>query len=330
MRKGVAPWKVVAAIVVVLILIYSAYSLMQPGTTAISAMTSLSISANQTVLVRLYSSNPIAIRLQSASNSSALFYITTMPVLYGPVSSVVLMPTVGANVSSNGTRIADMNLKLVGTGMKGATIDVTPLPASLGILASPSILILAPAAFFSSASSNMTLATSTTLSTSSSTIPQATTTIVQNSTASLLQQALSLMNGTEQGMLMKEYKTLYISDIGCSETTYNSTYNIVYGTLPPAFNSYYNTSQLIPRDLTINETALPAKDNVQITYSTLSESSESTGPALVATINTVAPLYLKSLNFVGVYMGLNYSTLNSSYAFQRSIGNNCDAWIPPK
>ncbi len=331
---GIAPWKVVAAVVVLIVLVYAAYSLLQPGVTNISSTTSMSIQQNQTVTVSVYGGSPIAIRLQKTSSSSAGFYVTRLPVLYGPIVSVFLNSNGGANVSSNGTRIADMNMKLDSSDAGSARIDITPLPTALAIRPSPNIQILTPVNFYSQQpGANSVLTATTTIGTgpsSTSTSTVATTTVVLSSGAQLMQQALSLMNGTTVGILMKHYKALYIADAGCSESTYNTTYMNNYYTQPPAYASYANASLYTPRDLEINETLLPAKNTVRINYTTLSPSPLSTGPALTVIVNTSALSYLKSISYVGVFGGLNYTVLNASYTFQKGIGNSCGAWIPPK
>jgi hypothetical protein len=324
-RSGVAPWKPIA-VVLVAILIYAVYSMMQPGALAINSITSIPLQTNQTVLITMYGGDPVAIKLQRASDTGATLLVTRIPVLYGPVSSVSLAPAGGANVSSNGTRMADMNVKLSGSSPDRAEIQITPLPSALAISASSSISVLSPASFSSPTITNVTITTTTVASTSTSTAP--TTSVALTGNALLFQQAMTLMNSTNVGVLMKNYKTLYRADIGCNSITYNTTYFANYHTSPPTVLDYANASALSIRDLSINETLLPALNNVRITYSTLSPSSLSTGPALIAVINTTALSYLKSTSYVGAFQGLNYTRLNASYSFQKAIGNNCGAWIP--
>jgi len=326
-KGGIAPIKIVAA-VVVLLLLYSAYSLLQNGVTNITSMTSVSLQTNQTISVRIYGGDPIAIRLQGSTSSSTRLYVTRLPVLYGPVSSVSLSPANGANVSSNGTRIADMNLKLESSGPDSAKIDITPLPSALAILASSSISVLTPVSFYSSSPVNVTTTATTTIS-QSGTTTSPTTTIAQSGNTLVMQQALNLMNGTTVGLLMKHYKALYLADAGCTENAYDSAYQNNYFTSPPGYASFENASLYTPRDLSINETLLPAKNTVKISYSTVSPSPLSTGLALTAIINTSAVSYLKNVSFIGVYSGLNYSVLNKSYTFQNGVGSSCGAWIPP-
>lgn len=332
-RNGsIAPWKIVAAFVVIALLLYAAYSLLQPGVTNIASTTSMSMQQNQTVTVSLYGGAPIAIRLQKTSTSSASFYVTRLPVLYGPIVSVLLSTNGGANVSSNGTRIADMNVKLDSSDTESAKIDITPLPGTLAIRPSSGIQILAPVNFYSQQPGSNSIQTVTTTigAGSSSTSTTATTTIALSSSAQLMQQALTLMNGTNIGILMKNYKALYLADAGCSESTYDTAYMNNYYTSPPGYASYENATLYTPRDIAINETLLPAKNTVRINYTTLSPSQLSTETALSAIVNTSAPSNPKSVTYEGIFYSLNYTALNASYTFQKNIGNNCGAWIPPK
>ena len=113
--------------------------------------------------------------------------------LYGPIISVFLSSNGGANVSSNGTRIADMNIKLDSSDTGSAKIDITPLPVALAIRPSPSIQILTPVNFYSQQpGSNSAQTTTTTIGPgSTSTSTTATTTVALSSSAQLMQQALS-------------------------------------------------------------------------------------------------------------------------------------------
>ncbi len=313
------------AIVVALMIIYIAYGFLSPSVTDISSSSTLSLSQNQTRFVTVYSGSPAAIKLSSTSPAGASFIITSVPVLYGPVVSFALAPDASLNVSTDGSKTADMNIRLVSSTAAGATVEITPFLSELGVKPSSGVTLLNPASLSNiGSSSNSTLTTVTTVST------QTTTVAAHNSSQILFQQALSLLNKTGPGILMKEYKTLYQKDVSCTPALYNSTYATYYsGSKPPAPVSFSNVSAHTPTDVTLNLTALTAKDNVLVTYSTVSPSADSTGPAIIAIINTSSASFLRNLTYTGLYTGLNYSILNSSYSFQSKILNACGALISP-
>jgi len=318
--------KKVALVAAALLLVYLVYSALQPGVTNITSSQSLSVGLNQTLLMRMYGGEAIAVKLVRASNFSSTFYITRLPILYNSIMSLTLNRAASANVSSNGTSVADFNLMLSSSNANGASIVVSPLPASLGIGRSASILILPPANFSFHVSASNTVTLSTTTSTTSLT----STTTVHNATAELLSQAMVLANQTSIGTLMNRYNALYMRDTRCNQSIYNSTYYSYYHSNPPAPASFANMSALTPTSLSITESALTTPNNVQITYSTVSPSSESTGAAVLVVINASSTLYyLKSVVYVGIYQGLNYTRLNNSYTFQNRILNFCGAYISP-
>jgi hypothetical protein len=313
----------IGAIIIILLMLYGAYALTQNGTISITSKESVSLLLNQTAFINLYGKTPIAIRLQNTSGTGATFYITRMPLLYGPVASVMLSPYAEANVSSNGTQVADVSIRLMNSSSTGAAIDVVPVPLGIGIKASAGISLLPPLSF--SAQVNAIILTTTTITISTTSL--STTTITTNSTLVLFQQALNDINQTNIGALMKLYKALYIKSAKCNASAYNATYKIYHITLPPAPVSFVNISPFSPINLTISESKLAAKNNVMITYSTVSHDSSTTGPAVSAIINTSNISFLKSISYVGIYTGLNFSILNSSYSFQSKIAGSCGALI---
>ncbi len=315
--------KEIIAVLVSLIIIYLIYGALTSGVIEISSTSSLSFASNQTSFIRIYNGSDAAIKLSSTSSSSASFLITSLPALYGPVVSFSMAPGSSLNVSTDGSHVADMNIRLVSSTSAGATVAITPFLLELGIKPSASITLLNPASL-SNIKTGSSLTTVTTVST------QTTTVLAQNQTQILFQQALQLMNKTGPGALMKDYKALYEKDVGCTMSTYNSTYAVYYsGAKPPAPVSFENVSSSTPTDIKLNLTTLAAKDNVLLTYSTVSPSPSTTGSALIAIINTSSAAFLHSVTYTGLYTGLNYSALNSSYSFQSRILNDCGAYISP-
>lgn len=313
------------ALIIALIVIYAIYGILVPSVLPITSTRSLSLALNQTQFIKVYNSTTAAIKLKSTSDTGATFYITSVPVLYGPVVSFSLAPASALNVSTDGSQLANMNVRLLSSSSASATVEITPLASALGISPSSSITLLNPASLTNIGASNVTLAIST-VSTSSSI---STTTIAQNSTQALIQQALTLFNNTGTGALMKEYKALYNQDVACSAGVYNTTYYTYYSKQPPPPVSFTNVSSFTPTDITLNATALSVKNNVLLTYSTVSPSPDTTGPVILAIVNTSSASFIRNLTYTGLFSGFNYSMLNNSYTFQSKILNNCGAYISP-
>lgn len=318
-RIKVSP-KQAAGAVIVLVALYLLYSFLQPGVVVVTSQKTLSFSTNGTQLVKIYNGSTVAIRLISSSNSSATFYVTRTPILYGPVVVVSLYSGMAANVSSDGSQLADMNIRLDSSNGQSASIMLAPLLSSFGIRTSSSVHLLNPTGF-GAGGVNVIIITTSTVTTS---IP---TTTVNSSSFTLFQHARNLMNQTTIGSLMNKYKTLYMKDINCTASTYNSTYYTYYSMLPPAPLSFENVSVQTPRDITVSESNTTKVNNVLVTYSAVSSSSS--GSVVLALVNVSSSLFLRNVSYVGIYQGLNYTILNNSYIFQSGIRNSCGALVTP-
>lgn len=319
--------KQILGLVVLLIIIYLVYGALSSATITINSARSLSLSVNQTLFVQIYNGTTTALKLHSLSATGATFYVIKVPVLYNPLVTFSLSPLSSVNVSSDGSKTADMNIQLISTSASGATVEVTPLEAALGIRPSSSILLQNPAGLgvTQSASLNLTATqTTTTVTTVSST-----TTVAQNSNAALLQSALRLANLSGIGGVIAGYNKLYMKDTACDQSVYDITYKVYYGSLPPPPESFANMSFFTPTMINVTESLLPEKNNVKITYSTVSPSPETTGPAVIVVVNTSSASYLKNVTFTGIYQGWDVSLLTSTYDFQNGLGGSCGAYISP-
>jgi hypothetical protein len=149
-----------------------------------------------------------------------------------------------------------------------------------------------------------------------------------NSSQAEVAKAMGLINSTGTGVLMNNYAKLYAKDSGCNASTYNSTYLTYHASAPPAPVDFANLSQVVPRSLTVSASVSSGPD-VAVVYKTAAPSSASTGAALVVIVNTSSSSFLSSVTYTGVYYGLNYTQLNSTYAFQSKILNACAAYVTP-
>ncbi len=310
--------------IVFLIVVYAIYSLAFPSVITVSSAQSLSLGQNQTVFMRLYNSSVVALTLTSSSASGASFSLGAVPLLYSSMVSFTLTPSQSMSVSAFGMQSADMNIVLTSSSGTGASVEITPLHEVLGVGVSPGVSISNPSSLSGVAAANVTIV----VPQSTSSVASTTTVKPQNSSQTEVAKAMGLINSTGTGVLMNNYAKLYAKDPGCNASTYNSTYRTYHGSAPPAPVDFANLSQVVPRSLTVNA-SVSSGPNVAVVYKTAAPSSSSTGAALVAIVNTSSSSFLSSVTYTGVYYGLNYTQLNSTYAFQSKILNACAAYVTP-
>ncbi len=182
-RQGIA----VAAVIIVAAIV-AAYFLTQPSVTGIASTKTVSLRANQTSYFSVLGSI-VVVRLQSSSAGAATFYASQTPVLFGSISLFSLTPGASANVSSSGSGTADMNVRLVSGSATGATVSITPLPASLDVRPSSSVSVLSPLAF--GASGGTAVGSSGNLGSVGSGAPGATTASTTVATTTTVAQSAS-------------------------------------------------------------------------------------------------------------------------------------------
>jgi hypothetical protein len=318
------------AAVVLLIAIFAAYFVTQPGVTEITTTKTVTLYSNQTSYIGIPSS-VVALRLQISSASQATFYASQTPVLLGSVSLFSLAPGASANVSSAGSGSADMNIRLVSSTATAAVVAITPLSPSLGVRTSGMVSVMNPIAFGTAnvaAGSGVNSVGGAAQTTLSTTVPTVTTSV--QPTVSAAQQALNISNGTALGKLMVNFNNLYKSGKTCDPNTYNITYVRYYSSMPTGPASFYNASQLTPTAMVASAVQTGASGNYKVTYSTVSPSPDTSGPAVTLSVN-VATASISNTTFMGVFMDLNYTTVSQIYSFQSTIpnSNHCAAYIPP-
>ncbi len=225
------------------------------------------------------------------------------------------------NVSISGNEYADLNIKLLSVNSTGAELYLTPISSVLGILPSKSIVQIPPATIGSVKGMKIILATTTT-STS-------TTTSTINQTAALLAAAISFANkDTSEGALMSAYNQLYIKDKVCNSGIYNETYLHYYGVMPSGPLSFENVSALTP--VGINASAyLISNQLVYVNYSAIMRNgTKSEILSIELNMSPSAMLPIVKVAFEGLLYGDNYTIVNSTYTFQKSISNYCGAYVP--
>jgi hypothetical protein len=322
------------AVVILAVAVIAAYLVVQPGVTEVTATRTVSFQANQTLYFGL-SDGTVALKLQSSTPSTAVFYASQTPVLFGSVSQFSLNQGMSANVSSSGSVSADMNIMLISTSATGATVQITPLSTSLGVKPSGSVSVMNPIAFGSNAAAVTTVAASSNTqtgqetSTVSTTVPS-TTTANQIASITPAQRAMAAANNSTAGKLMLDFRKLYLADASCDSNTYSITYVKYYSAMPTGPNSFANVSELTPTDVKVSASQTGSSGDYKVTYSMVSQSSVTSGPAVTMTVDPTTGA-VSGITYEGMFMGFNYTVASQLYDFQSTIPNSnvCAAYISP-
>ena len=315
--------KSAAAVVVVVIIIAAAFFL-NSGAHArtISSSTPFVLRTGGTAYFSISGQKQaFSIFLKNASESGAEVYMSGYPVLEWPILEVYLTKAEEANVSLWNTGPADLQIKLVSSNATGASLIMTPVPATFSIKPSPGIKAVNPSQLYGQNAAQQTTisANSTAYTTPISTAVSTVTTTVQQSSGSA---AFGLANNTYIGTLMAKYKQMYIKDTACTPSVYNSTLITYAKQSPVGPLSFYNVSRQTPGNL--NVSASGTASGYRLTYTTISPSETSTAVTMYIT----ASGSIINVTYGGIFTGMNYSQLSSSYIFQSGIGNDCGAYIP--
>lgn len=319
------------AIIVVVVLIAAAAWFLFAGGAPVSQLSSplnLVLQQNQSAYFRVGNSTAISVvSLRSPGNSSAVFYISDLPILNGPMSVVTILSGGGVNLSTSGSSYANINIALLSSNSTGARIKLTPLASSLSIRTSRGVSLVQPPSFFSQGPGVVVNVTITTTAATSSTTVGSTSTIL-NTTSGRIAAAYSIANASAPGALMLKLKALYEADVHCNASTYNTTYLAQKSRLPTGPFTFVNVTPFVPTDITASAVQAVA-NNYLVTYSTVAPSSLSSGPALLIGVNisSATSSHILNVTFRGIFQGDNYTMVNSAYAVQSRIGNACAAYI---
>lgn len=286
---------------------------------------------NQSVYLKILNSTHVSVLyLQKVQNSSSVFYVSSVPILSGPISAVQIAAGSGINVSTEGSATANLNIALLASNSSGARVKLTPITSSLSIRVSSSVTLLSLPSFgfgTSNKSSGFTV-TSTAATTSAVTTSVAATTTIANTTAAKEQQALSLANTTGPGSLMVKYKVLYQAVSGCTPSLYNSTYLSQIHVPPGGPSAYANVTPITPTNITTHVAQTANPDNFLVTYSTATPTPLPVGSVALSMGINVSSSAIVNVTFKGIFQGLNYTKVNNGYAIQAAVGNACGALIP--
>ncbi len=291
----------------------AAYFIFSNGTVGIGSAKTLAIGSIPTVIRIGSYQYTIAFHGQNSGGSTAYLYVGRSPVLMNPTLNVTVPLNSTTNINWGTSGYAVMQIKLDSINGQHAYVTVTPLQSSLSIPVDYNRIKVIGAA----AGSYQGSAGSTTNSTPKTT--STTTTI--NQTLSAQQRAMQVLQSNEWYPVMVNETTLYANTTKCTPSVYNSSYIGVNSHAPQPPLDYWNVSTIAPYAITLNLTNA-GKGNYAATYSTLSQSSYTTGRALQLIIN-ISTSSVVNVTESGIFQGLGFSDIQSIVQRAQSVGNAC-------
>ncbi len=298
----------IGAIAVVVIVIAAAVLLVSGGSTNISGPTTMTLKSTPVVIKSGGSEYVLSLHGSSGANGTAYVYIVKSPVLQNTAENVTLL--LGNYTRVNlGTSYANIEIKLDSVNGTAAKITLDPLQAYLDV--TPDFSRIHAVA---QASSNFTTTVIQVTTTSS-------TSTIYNQTKAAYTRIQSYLEESDWYGLMANYTTYYENSKNCSPALYNGTYIRMQLTAPVPPFDYWNATVFTPYDLTYNISNV-GNGSYAVTYSTVSASAETTGPALVLIMNLTTG-EITNTTLSGPFKDLSFSSLQSLASEVVAAGNSC-------
>jgi hypothetical protein len=327
-----------AAIIAAIVLIYlestagSVVSLYSPKTFSVEHGQVISIAipgTNGTFSVLSYMTGALRSTL----------YISKHPLLMSQIFVLNISPGDIFNLSFSNTEYADVQIKAVAMNSTDVTIDVSPI-AGLGIRRS-STSAFSP---WPSAQESSTAASQQNIARQNTTAPVVSNSIngtainsigspAGNSTSAsnatmqgstyTVPEIMHVVNSTSDGAIMENYNQLYIKNRACTAAAYNTTYWKYKNVAPSGIYAFGSVEPSIPKNYNI--TVVNTEPEI---YSVKYLPAGVQGPAgnlLSITVNMSS----QKVILAAFEQGLNYSSLESAFAYQSGISGFCGAYINP-
>ncbi len=324
-KQGFAKKLVVVVIVAIVIIIAGA--LMLNGTPTVSSLTTVSIIRNSSYNFYLPGASDLfSIYLIYSSPSSTTLYFGQAPILNNNIGVVQLGEGQSANISLNGDSNADLQISVIASSLKSATLSLSYIPSTIGIRQSSIVKSLNN---FNSSYQQTQTSIQTTVAQQSNTQQQTSTTTVAVTTIpqeTASQLAITAANQTYLGKLMSGYNQIYVREASlCTPSAYNTSFLEANHYPPSGPYTYSNASVVVPRYITANAT-LVSGDTYNATYTAASLSGKSTILVFTFNNNTKA---VTSYTFKGDFLDLSYNEALQQYqSMNLSSGGDCSAYIP--
>ncbi len=245
------------ALIVIIALVAAYIAVQTPTAEQITSNKTITLSLNSSYNFMLPGNSTIAsIFLASSSNAGAVLYLSKVPVLEKDIVIVPLSKGTPVNISVYGLQYADLQVYLVSSNSKNATISLAAIPKNLDI--NPETFQFLEATSFGSNQAktsgitpNYTSITTTLQASTTS------TTVTSVPSANAVQQAISYANSSVEGTLIVNYNHLYERAASqCVPPAYNNTYVPKHASVPKGQNTFYNVTPAIPTSIFVRATQI--------------------------------------------------------------------------
>ncbi len=321
-QRGTSPlFAIILVAIAAIVVIAVAYLYYASGTPVIIYNRTITLHANQSSYFAI-NGVKMAIMLSKISSSKAYLSLGKSPIIANPIYGFSMYSGHTVNLSSSGSSIANIQVKLINLTNSSSTIEIIKIPEGFSV---------ASGGFNTTYPVPLYLFNQTSSKASNQSTPETTTTIVQSSgspsssgTSNADAAVISVANSTYIGKLMLGLNQLYSQGKGCTETLYNTALSQYKGENPTGPLSFLNASAETPTGITQNV----ANINGAVYYINYTVSLPHRSPMLSLSmkLNSTTAV-ISSVSFSGAFQGLNYTTLNKEYTFQSSINNACAAYI---
>jgi len=306
-RKKYTGIAVIAVIIIVVAVVASLTIL--SGAVGISGPTKLTLTSTPTVVKLQGGQYVLLLSKTNPSADTAYILIGKSPIFVSQTLNVTLLLDNFTKVNA-GTTYANMEVYLDAITSNSVSVTLTPLQTYLDEQPDSGRIAVVSASAYST--------TSVTVSVQSTTISTSTTI---NSTQSAEQRIVGLLKNNPYYPLMANYTADYANTASCTGDLYNSSYILHYTKSPYGPFTYQNITAVTPYLLARNITNVGNGDWA-VVYSTVSQTSRSTGPALTITMNLTSGLPVNTI-FSGAWEGQSYDSLMTGLSDAAIVGNAC-------
>ncbi len=287
-----------------------------------AARTSQSVTLSQTPQTLWLGGQKYVLTLKStnATSGSAAVYLQKLPAFLNPELriSLRLSNITFFNTGMSGS-YADAEMKLTGISSGSASATVALVNESYHVPVSAALVSAVGAVSYNSTAKP---SSGQNVSTTVSTLPTSKSTTTVNQAQANLAEAQSLLSQNASYALMENYSTLYTNTRNCTAALYLSTYRSVNGaSYPSGPATYQNMTQITPYAMQLNISKTGASVYTAI-FKSLSHKSITTGAAAQFTVD-ISTGSVTGVKFEGMYVGMNYTKLESIYSVAIATGNAC-------
>ncbi len=279
------------------------------GAVGVSGPTKLTLTSNPTVVKLQGSQYVLLLSKADPASDTAYILIGKSPIFVSPTLNVTVMLNNFTKINA-GTDYANMELYLDAVTNSSASVTLTPIQTYLNEQPDSGRITVV--------STTGHPAISITISVASTTVASTTTV---NETLTAEQRIKEFLTKTEYYPLMANYSADFANTANCTGDLYNTSYRLNYKTSPSGPTTYQNVTLVTPHSMIYNITNA-GNNEWSVTYSTLSDTSFTTGPALTLIFNLTSGLIVNK-TYSGAWKGQSYASLKTGLGDAASVGNAC-------